>query len=102
MDGLRGADEGGYAGATITLDNDAAGVHRTLTSTENGQYRFDRLLAGTYTLTVTLPESAMFTLPDGDSQFTGRLRLLPVHQHRRIHGRNLCRAAHRRDGRNNA
>ena len=71
MDGLRGADEGGYAGATITLDNDAAGVHRTLTSTENGQYHFDRLLAGTYTLTVTLPESTMFTLPAGDSQFTG-------------------------------
>lgn len=70
MDGLRGADEGGYAGATITLDNDAAGVHRTLTSTQDGQYRFDRLLAGAYTLTVTLPESAMFTLPGGDSQFT--------------------------------
>lgn len=53
------------------LTTTRAGVHRTLTSTENGQYRFDRLLAGTYTLTVTLPESAMFTLPDGDSQFTG-------------------------------
>lgn len=70
MDGQQSAQEGGFAGAVVALDNDAAGVHRTLTTDKSGQYRFDQLLEGSYTLSVTLPENAMFTLPGGSSLFT--------------------------------
>lgn len=70
MNGQQNAQEGGFAGAVVALDNDAAGVHRTLTTDASGQYRFDQLLEGSYTLSVMLPESAMFTLPGGSSLFT--------------------------------
>ncbi len=69
-DGKHDAAEHGYAGAVITLDSDEAGVHRSFESTDDGTFSFERLLAGTYTLTVTLPETAMFTLPGGDSLFS--------------------------------
>ena len=69
MDGLRGS-ESGYAGATVRLESEEAGVSRHLVTDETGEYRFERLLPGEYTLTVTLPESAMFTLPGGDSLMT--------------------------------
>lgn len=71
MNGLQdGILETGYAGAVVQLVSEAAGVNRTATTGENGLYRFEKLLAGEYTLTVTLPENGMFTLPGGDSLFT--------------------------------
>ncbi len=69
MDG-RKAGEGGYAGATVRLSSDLAGVSRETRTDASGAYRFESLLAGEYTLTVELPETAMFTLPGGDSLLT--------------------------------
>lgn len=68
--GLQDADETGFAGAALSLINESAGVSRTLESDENGNYRFEKLVEGEYTLSVTLPNSAMFTLPGGESLFT--------------------------------
>ena len=71
MDGLQGMEEGGYAGATVFLSSEKAGVYRQAVTEADGAYAFDNLLPGEYTLRVELPEDAMFTLPDGDSLFTG-------------------------------
>ena len=70
MDGKKQSGEGGYAGAEVRIASQAAGVSRTLITGKDGGYRFEGLLAGSYTLTVTLPEDAMFTLPGGDSMLT--------------------------------
>ena len=71
MNGLQDkASEGGFAGATVRLHSDAAGVDRETVTGEDGRYRFGGLLAGEYELSVTLPDGSMFTLPGGDSLFT--------------------------------
>ena len=70
LDGLFSQGEGGYAGATVTLESAAAGVSRTVVTPLDGQYQFDNLLPGDYNLTVTLPEDAMFAVPGGDSWFS--------------------------------
>lgn len=62
--------EGGFDRATVRISSRAAGVDRSVTTGSDGGYRFDDLLAGDYTLTVELPEDAMFTLPGGDSLMT--------------------------------
>lgn len=69
-DGRRGKGESGYAEATVQVASAAAGVNRSATTGKSGEYHFDGLLAGNYTLTVTLPEDAMFTVPGGDSLLT--------------------------------
>ena len=69
-DGLRGAQEGGFAGAQISLVSEAAGVSRQAVTDATGAYHFEGLLAGEYTLTVSLPENSMFSLPGGDSLLT--------------------------------
>ncbi len=68
--GLRSAQEGGFAGAEISLVSEAAGVSRQTITDETGTYLFEGLLAGEYTLTVSLPENSMFSLPGGDSLLT--------------------------------
>lgn len=68
--GLQDPDESGFAGAEIALYNESNGVDRRIASDENGVYRFDMLAEGDYTLTATLPEGVMFTLPEGESIFT--------------------------------
>jgi len=68
--GYQDNGEGGYAGAYLQLVNTSLGVNRTYTTTANGAYRFERLTEGEYTLTVTLPDSAMYTLPGGESLIT--------------------------------
>jgi len=70
-DGRKSAGEGGFAGAAVRLFSTEAGVSREMTTDASGAYRFEGLLAGTYTLEVSLPESVMFTLPGGDSLLTG-------------------------------
>ena len=71
MNGLQdGIFESGYAGASVHLYSEQAGVDRVLVTGEDGQYRFGNLLAGEYQLSVTLPENSMFTLPGGDSLFS--------------------------------
>ncbi|MBQ1946045.1 MAG: carboxypeptidase regulatory-like domain-containing protein [Clostridia bacterium] len=69
MNGLHDSNETGYANATVSLVNEQAGVSRTLQSDAQGNYRFDLLAAGEYTLSVTLSGDVMFTLR-GDSLFT--------------------------------
>lgn len=68
--GMQDADETGYAGAALSLTNESAGVSRTLVSDENGNYSFEKLVEGEYSLSVTLPQDAMFTLPGGESLLT--------------------------------
>ncbi len=68
--GQQDENEPGFAGAAVTLQCEAVGANRTLTSDENGAYRFDKLAEGDYTLSVTLPDGVMFTLPGGESLFT--------------------------------
>lgn len=68
-DGKQDASESGYPGAVVKLENEDAGVSRTLSSGSDGRYRFDGLLAGDYTLTVTLPGDVMYTIV-GDSLFS--------------------------------
>lgn len=68
--GKQDKGESGYAGAKLQLVNETLGVNRTFTTTATGAYHFERLTEGTYTMTVTLPESAMYTLPGGESLIT--------------------------------
>lgn len=71
MNGLReSVMESGFAGATVRLTNEAAGVDREFVTGPDGVYSFDKLLAGQYLLSITLPENGMFTLPGGDSLLT--------------------------------
>ena len=70
MNGQKDAGEGGFAGASVSLRSESAGVSRSVVTGADGAYRFEGLLAGSYTLAVDLPEDAMFTLPGGDSLFT--------------------------------
>ena len=70
LNGLRdGILESGYAGATVHLYSEQAGVDRETVTGEDGIYRFGNLLAGEYLLSVSLPDNSMFTLPGGDSLF---------------------------------
>lgn len=74
MNGLREADEPGFAGAAVTLTHRTLGVTRTATSGTDGAYAFANLQEGEYLLTVTVPEGHMFTLP-GDSLFSDGYKL---------------------------
>lgn len=69
MDGRMDANEGGYPGIEITLTHNTLGVSRSLTTTQDSQYRFEYLQAGDYTITATLPEGIMFALPGSPSAF---------------------------------
>ncbi len=62
-DGMKNGTETGYADAVLRLESVDCGVDRLLSSASDGTFCFDSLMPGEYTLTVTLPESAMFTLP---------------------------------------
>jgi len=66
--GIRDAGEAGIAGVTVTLTGtDAAGgaVNRTATTDTNGNYAFDDLLAGTYTVTEGAIPPAAGSFNDG-------------------------------------
>ncbi len=76
-DGVQGASETGLAGVTLQLDGDITGdnvtdVTYTTITDANGNYLFDELLLGTYTVTVIgLPNgmSQTFDLDDGTAPF---------------------------------
>jgi len=68
--GMKDAGETGFQGASLQLVSEAAGVSRTISTGADGSYLFEKLLEGSYTLTVTLPEGYMFTLPGGESLMT--------------------------------
>jgi uncharacterized repeat protein (TIGR01451 family) len=66
--GIRDAGEAGIAGVTVALTGtDAAGgaVNRTTTTDANGNYAFDDLLAGTYTVTEGAIPPAAGSFNDG-------------------------------------
>ncbi len=69
IDGKADREETGFAGAELTLRNEALGVSRLLSPGADGSFVFDALQAGEYILTARLPEQLMFTLPGGDSLF---------------------------------
>jgi uncharacterized repeat protein (TIGR01451 family)/LPXTG-motif cell wall-anchored protein len=68
-DGVQDPGEEGINGVTLTLGGDAAGTKETTTgpvdggSDVPGWYLFDGLLAGTYTVTVTVPDGYVATTP---------------------------------------
>ena len=68
--GVQDQGEMAFQGATVELNNAVAGVSRKLMTGADGKYTFEKLLEGEYTLTVSLPDSYMFTLPGGESLFT--------------------------------
>ena len=63
QDGSRDVNETGFSGAELLLKNPDSGVERSFTTQPDGAFIFERLPAGDYTLTVTLPDDAMFTVP---------------------------------------
>lgn len=69
MNGLEDAGEGGYPGLDLTLSHQGMGIEKTITTTENSEFRFDYLQAGEYTFTAELPDGVMFALPGSSSVF---------------------------------
>ena len=61
MNGQKDQGEGGLAGIQLTLENAEHGVHRNLVTSDEPAFTFDYLLAGTYSLTASLPDGVMFT-----------------------------------------
>ncbi len=70
FDGVRGADEIGFANARMTLESPSLGVTRTVMTGGDGKYSFENLQPGAYRLTATLPEGSMFS-PEGDLMTDG-------------------------------
>lgn len=62
--------EAGADGVSIQITNPEKGVDRSMVTGKDGAYAFDKLQAGSYHLSATLPENAMFTVP-GDSLLSG-------------------------------
>ncbi|MEM9496133.1 MAG: SdrD B-like domain-containing protein [Pseudomonadota bacterium] len=79
-DGVQGETEAGAAGVTVQLRDGAGNVVRTTTTDANGNYLFDGLDAGQYSISVVRPNGFNFTTQDvgddnGDSDVnvaTGR------------------------------
>jgi large repetitive protein len=70
-DGVQDAGETGISGVTVTLTGtDAAGnaVTRTATTNASGNYVFDNLLSGTYTVTETQPAAFLDGIDTAGSQ----------------------------------
>lgn len=60
-DGTQNGTEPGVAGITVTLYNNAGTVIGTTTTDAYGNYLFDNLVAGTYTVGFTLPANYTFS-----------------------------------------
>ena len=66
-DGLMGESAEGLRGAAVTLlDSDGVELAQTQ-STRSGEFAFDQLMPGAYSVRVTLPEGYVYTLDGGDS-----------------------------------
>ena len=66
----RGENVETLSGAEITLKDGDGNVLRTLMTGENGVYRFDKLMPGTYRLEAQMPEGCVIIEP-GDRRLTG-------------------------------
>lgn len=67
-DGVRDGGEAGIGGLTVTLTGGDLVTPLTDTTGPNGDYSFDGLAPGTYTVTVAPPASAAATTPAGNSE----------------------------------
>ena len=66
----RGGSVETLGGAQISLKDDSGNVLRTLTTGENGAFRFDKLMPGTYQLDAVAPEGCVIIEP-GDRRLNG-------------------------------
>ncbi len=69
MNGIMEASEGGFPGVKITLTHLDLGVERTLTTTQEADFRFIYLQPGTYSISAQLPDGVMFALEKSPSLF---------------------------------
>lgn len=69
-DGKKSAGEGGLGGVNITMISEDGSLTRTAKTDESGNYTFNHLQPGNYTVRVTAPEGYMFTKEGGDSWLT--------------------------------
>lgn len=69
MNGAEDAGEGGCQGLILTLTHLGMNVVRTITTTQDADFRFEYLQAGEYSLTAELPDGVMFALPGSPSVF---------------------------------
>lgn len=69
-DGIQDPSESGLAGVTVTLYNSSGQAVATTITDGNGNYLFDNLTAGNYTVGVTLPMGTKFSPNDVGSDET--------------------------------
>ncbi len=72
--GTADAGEGGLEGIAVTLSSASAGIEATVLTDRDGIYRFSSLPAGTYQITVTLPDEYMFSSQNASSFSTASPR----------------------------
>lgn len=70
LDGRRDKDEPGAAGVEIILNHLTMGVERRMMTGPEGIFSFPKLQPGEYSLTASLGDDRMFTLPEGDSSLS--------------------------------
>lgn len=68
FDGVRSEGENGLRGATVTLLDESGDEVAARSSIRSGEFSFDGLMPGEYTLRVTLPEGYQYTAEGGESR----------------------------------
>ena len=66
-DGRMAGEEEGLRGAKVILSDIAGKTVRETTTIRSGEFSFDKMMPGEYTLSVTLPDGYVFTAEGGDS-----------------------------------
>ena len=69
----RGGSVDGLSGAVMTLKDENGAAVAAVTSTANGDYRFERLMPGTYHIEAEMPEGCVIIEPE-DRRLAGNLR----------------------------
>jgi hypothetical protein len=70
-DGIQDVAEPGISGVTVTLKDGTGAVIATTTTNNNGEYYFQNILPGNYSVTFTQPIGMVFTTPSATSDSTG-------------------------------
>ena len=66
-DGVMESREEGLRGASVTVSDASGSVVKTTTTIRSGEFMFEEMMPGEYTLSVTLPEGYVFTTENGAS-----------------------------------